>query len=937
MKNLFKNFRLMALVAVVCGVASCVDPIVPDDPTPEKPDVEKPEEEKPAETKTYLKASLVSTDVKSIEIKLETAGLDSIAYRSYDAMQDALIPTILFRNGERVKAESEMNLKIEGLKDNTQYYFYFAGKTGSKHFDKIVEVAVKTEPYSFTSLLTLIETGSRAYQVYVNVPENVEADEERSIRYASCCLPIYMNNKLRGLHDTDLLYQNGQVDTRVDKTVDVNMDNDGYMTDEDGNLVVDPETGEYIQLHEPIVPGEPVIFLAGEFKWGEGYIANWGPKGDGFGYFVPMYDFKGFYGPEWEGAWTPEDSEEGEGEENYVDAPATKNIQDDMLPYSEEHPYWTGAFQKMVFTLDPPQELDAEIEVIVEDITAIDAVVTIIPDDKVAGYNYCVMDDGTYQSVLDLLCGREDWMQWLISSYFAQWSLAMGNAGPEAVQFPVSSSFFVGPLNEQSDFHIFITARGWNAQGEDDGLSQKFIHEVFTTKAKTLDPPVINVSSVEDGQHEYESKFLVKAPNKDVVQAYYGANYYRDWRTTLNGGATYASLCQNFFTADEIEKINSDEGLVVSFPSLDGEKTRLAVLGYNEEYTPNLLFEGCPAIADCSTKLLAMVPHVDSPLFAELQGDWTLSAKVFVRDYDDNNNLIEYTSTVKSKVTITDKVEVPELTEDIYDVFEAAGESRENAQMYYEDFKKAADTFNNYRLHYRNRLLCLGWYDYDIYQFSRLASKSAADLFTASDYSAVDGAMILYDFGPKWYLEIAKDGTVTVPFDQMTMPPMTNWGNSPFFVTAYDKYSNHGYRSPAENMPGAFPVEVSADRKKIVIKGVQAAVAAGSSETAMHYMNAVGGWGQADAQIYRPIISEITLTKGWTETKSSNAWAGSRQAPRNYVERPEISTEDAQYVAWKSMTEFREPVKINKVEPSIVTMDKLDEALAKYASRYQTR
>jgi hypothetical protein len=138
-------------------------------------------------------------------------------------------------------------------------------------------------------------------------------------------------------------------------------------------------------------------------------------------------------------------------------------------------------------------------------------------------------------------------------------------------------------------------------------------------------------------------------------------------------------------------------------------------------------------------------------------------------------------------------------------------------------------------------------------------------------------------------------------------------------------------------MPGAFPVEVSADKNKIVIKGVQAAVADGSTETAVHYMNAVGGWGSADAQLYRPVISEITLTRGWTETKSSDVWSGSRKAVKNYVEKPAISTEDVEAVVWKSMTKFPEPVKINKVEPSIVTMDKLEKALNDYSARYQRR
>lgn len=284
-------------------------------------------------------------------------------------------------------------------------------------------------------------------------------------------------------------------------------------------------------------------------------------------------------------------------------------------------------------------------------------------------------------------------MQWFISSFIAQYEIAMGNAYNEPVQFSVGQMFYIdGYLSQETDFNILITAIG-----DENGSTQKFIHKKFSTTSKLLDPPVVVVTPVESGQHEYESKFNIKAPNKDVLKAYYGANYVRDWVVELNAdNTTYATLCQNSFTADEIEQINSDEGLVVSFPSLDGETTRLAVLAYNEEYTTNVLKEGCEAIADCSTKLLPLGVHYDSPLFEKLQGDWTMTAKAFVRDYDDNSNLVEYTTTFKTKVTISSEVNVPEMTDEVYALYEKFDWSKEETDGYYEDFKATADQFNKY-------------------------------------------------------------------------------------------------------------------------------------------------------------------------------------------------------------------------------------------------
>lgn len=901
MKNLFKNFRIMAALAVICGAVSCVQPV------PEQPD------DPSNPTVTELKAAFLSSDQESISIKVETSGLDSLAYICYTSQQDALQASIVFLRGEHIKAEASATVKIDDLKADSKYYFYFAGKTGSKFYDEIVEVEASTRPYEFKDLLTLVDTEQRGFTVHINVPENVENDDTRSIRYAHASLGAYVRNKMARYHDTDLLYQNGQVDTREDKTIVVDMKNGGYLVDENGELVIDPDTGDYIVLHNPIVPGEPTIFLAAEYEWGEGYIANWGPAGDGFGYFIPLYDFAAFEAAEAAGTV------------------ATKsNVVTDIAPGGNEDPYWTGAFQKLLFTTDQPGVLDAEIEVLVEDISPVDAVVTIIPDENVYAYTFTVLDDAMYEAVQQFVCGREDWMQWLISSYVAQYEIAMGNAYSEAVQFTVGQMFYLsGYLTQETDFNILITALG-----DEDGTTQKFIRKRFSTTAKVLDAPVVEVTAVESGEHEYEAKFKVKAPNKDLVRAYYGANYYRDWVVNLNAeGVTYATLCQNAFSAEEIDQINSDEGLIVSFPSLDGETTRMAVLGYNEEYTSNVLQEGCSAIADTKTKLLDLGVHYDSPLFEELVGDWTMTAKAFVRTYDDNNNLMEYNANIKAKVTISSEVNVLDMTDDVYAIYEQAGWSKDQTDAYYEEFKRAADHFNKYRLHYRNRLLCEGWYEYDIYEFSRLQTMTASDLFAHESYQAYDLNQIMYDFGPKWYLEIAKDGSVTVPFDQMTMPPMLNWGDTPFFVTAYDKASNHGYRAPAENMPGAFPVEISADKNTIVIKGVEAAIAEDSQETAMHYMNAVGGWGSWDAQIYSPIISDITLKRGWTETSP----ASSSAVCSNCVEKPLISTEDNTPVVWKSMSKFDTMRKYRTVELEPLTMEKLERTLDTTSPRYLNR
>ena len=102
-----------------------------------------------------------------------------------------------------------------------------------------------------------------------------------------------------------------------------------------------------------------------------------------------------------------------------------------------------------------------------------------------------------------------------------------------------------------------------------------------------------------------------------------------------------------------------------------------------------------------------------------------------------------------------------------------------------------------------------------------------------------------------------------------------------------------------------------------------------------HYMNAIAGWSQYDAAITEPVVSEIKLTKGWTETKSSDT----RSAGRTYVEKVNIEDEECERIVWKSMTKFpeRENIEFKEAEPCIITMEMIEESLEKYASKYQRR
>lgn len=930
MKNTFlKTISALMLAVMFFGLNSCVEP------TPQ------PEPDDPTTTAPLLEVKVKTADQTSAEIEINAKNIMEIAYVVSGEQSDMTMPAVLFATGTKVDP-TETSVKLTDLDANKTYWVYFAAKVDASNFyEDILEVEVKTAGYSFDKMLTLMDTELMGYKIRITVPDEVKNEPEKyGIRYNfGSLLDVLLAKYEMGRLWSVSLMENGHgcmgwQETQVDTTVYINPWNENRLNP-DGTTYIDPESGEPVMLHMPIAPNEPYIFTAGQYRYGHldetGWGWSYGSEEKDWGYYVPLFD---------QAAWHAE----------YGQAPSKSNLVIDEAAgtiITGEEKYWAdnsfgknGTFQTLLFKTKEPELLETEFEVIVDNVSPIDAQVSFLTDENTYVYSYVICNDATYRSMVgDLLLGHEEWLQWLVCSFYGMNHLAFPTMAGNAT---VSARDFNGvALSEENLYHILVTVTG-----DEEGSKQKFIHETFETTAKVMGTPVIEVTPVEDNQNEYFAKFCVKAPNKDIVRAYYAADYKREFLLEVNAGELkYPDLCQNAFSEEDIQAINSDEGLIMQINSTDGQIMRLAVLGYNEEETANDLYspeksgKACPAVADCRTKLLDMVPKVNSPLFETLEGEWTATAKMHVREYDSNNNLQEYYSTFTTKIEILNTIETPALTQEVYDFYAGYGYSKEATDALYEDFKREAGLFNNYRLTYRNRLLCLGWFDYDgYYTPSRLSTMSPFDLFMHDTYSCIDNAQIFYDFGPKWYLEIDADGNVTVPFDQWQTPPMVNWQSSVFFLGAYNQETNHGYRSAvlserpeAEGeviMPAEFPVEVVSN-DKIVIKPVMAPLYdEAGSELYAHYPNAIGGWGSADAQIIRPVVSEITLTRGWNGAKTKTS---SARKTNDYVSI-DLTGEDAAPVVVKSVTPIKNiEVPVFEQKPMyVLTQEMLDASIKSY-------
>ena len=919
-KSILKMFLLMAAGVSALAVSSCNEPAPVPGPQGDDP---------------ILEVSVKSVTETTAELGINMVGLEEVAYILATEEGDYSNRAVVFAKGVAVDTTAT-SVMLTDLQANTKYWAYFAAKVDSdNYYVDVVSVDFTTNDYTFDKMLTLVDTEYQGYKVRITVPEEVKKEPKKyGIRYNfGSLLDVLMSKYEMGRTWAVSLMENGHgcmgwQETQKDTTVYIHPWNQNRQNP-DGSYYIDPESGEEVMLHTPIAPGEPYLFVAGQYRYGHldetGWGWSYGEESKDWGYYIPLWDQE---------AWMAENGDSPK-KTNLIFDPAAGVIETGEEKYWEDNSFGeNGAIQVLYFQTKQPELLETDFEVVVDEVSAIDAQISFITDENTYCYSYVICSDSMYQTLVhDLLLGHEEWLQWLVCSYYGMRQLYFPTLEGNA---QINARDFNGvPLDEENLYHILVTVTG-----DENGSKQKFIHETFETVAKTKEAPVIQVTPVENGKNEYFAKFNIKAPNKDVIRAYYAADYKREFLLEANSGTDYKDLCQNPFSQEDLEKINSDEGLEIEINSTDGQTVRMAVLGYNDEETANDLYspekkgKPCVSVADCDTKLLALVPQIDNQLFKTLPGVWTASATVVVKEYE-GEVLHEYEQDVTFKVEIRNTIEIPELTQDVYDLYAGFGYSKAALDGLYDDFKREAEVFNKYRLTYRNRLLCIGWDDYDFIKPGRLETKTPFDLFTWNEYSSIDNAQIFYDFGPKWYIEIDKEGNVFVPFNMWETPPMVNWQSSAFFMSAYNKETNHGYKSEVVNaagdviMPAEFPVTV-VNNDKIIIKPVQAALTdEAGAETYAHYPNAIGGWGEMDAQLIRPIVSEITLTRGWTEPEKETP---ARSARRNYVEQINLSGEAAAPVVVKSMTPIKniEVPSFEKLPMYVLTQEMFDESIRNY-------
>ena len=904
MKNLLLKFRIIAVMAIAMGILTAcpgpdpVDPVIPGN------------------TET-LKISLKEAGPGYVDLTVETGSELEAAYTVGTTKRTISNPAILFSSGKKVTLVPNETLRISAdIQETTTYYLYIAAKLNADTYSEIFEIEFTTPEFEFSNLLTVVGVDYDGFKMQVTVPKSVRTGGN-AIRYSHCDLMMYnYGTKFYGNDDYFNLLYNGGAYLQENKVLEYLEENNWRYADADVNDdgVVDENDVEMIW--DPMSPGQPVVFIAGEFEWMEipedwnsedNYEVNgfYFPAGWQPGYYVPCIDPVGY----WEHYGVPYTKSM-----NLIEADVRNDIDQ----------YWTGAFQRKIFHINKPDHLDAEVTIEAVDVSAVDATIIITPDENVKQFVYGILDDATYNQMLELCDGKEEYIQWAITSYFSFYTFGT-SFGRGTTELRLDGDiFYEGMVPANSNIHVLVTA-----MGDERGTTQNFQHYTFQTLEKVKEAPVIEVTALEEESSAFYAAFNIKCTTADdptrgpVTKCYYGANYKKDFILAANGGSSYFSLAQSQpFSAEEVAKINSPEGYTIKIPTIDGETTRIAVAGFNDENTPNDFnykdITECPAVADITTPYRDAKPYIKSDLFKTLKGDWTATAK------------LSDGTTHSSKMTISSGITEGEhypaaLPDSVYTIYsEEVGMSREQVNGCFDRFKTAAEEYNTYRLEYQNCLLMEGWIDKD--EYDRLHYYNPFDLFVSRTYSGVDEKSMFSDFGPKLYLEVSEGDKLSITSNASFMPP-TAYTSVPYYLALYtpertveegnfayydyDKIENAA--TPGEEAYSiTFPVELSADGNTLTIKPHV------DKDGVKWYPNMIAYDATSYSYVAGPmVVSEVTITRGWTETKSS---VSSKTAART-----RLSANDAPSFSHKSLTRFKAPEEKTIVNATLTTSKLVEE------------
>ena len=718
----------------------------------------------------------------SATFTLKTSDVDSVAYyvekgAVSESDYDATVLYATAREEGRVVpvVDGDNKIAVYSLEGNTEYTAFFVYAKDGKF---VMKSKVFTTP-AYDRIITVVESAKDGWKFHFNVPDSMY------YMYAFTMTEWYNSSKTYGHTDITFLM--------------------------DGKMLKGPQT---VEIHN------------GDY-WNENYDPEWDS---------PWYIYPG-------SAYTllmAECDADGnilyEVNEDFVNddpwmpwAPATRAgtaTAPRMGEYTEEPnydeaEYATGKFARQ-FLLAALEMVDSKINVELTGKTERRIKVRCTTEDDVQ-YVVAPMMESQYNEFVGLV-GKEAVASTLLEYYRSEVQM-----GTQDFEFDENYMWIL------LDSTYVISVVGIY---EEDGsvLSYDSIHVTLTKS--TLPAAEVTITGIENAETPNLVWFNIKSEKKNVYAAKHIANYTKEVAKELNYGSTLEDLLTNYgeyLTEEDINAINSDEGLTICIPSMEDAETTLIIGAFNEE-------EGLTVYTGVSRS--AELPALpEAPAYASLnenlKGEWTArivqkhKEELWMSDETYENwwtvDSIWYDTLYTSLSFGAEFDNSPVSFDASHEAYSAAydshyytaienGASEAQADEYakaqvdaqFAQYKNLAEKYKN-KYKGQNYILGLGLDAVHAYA-------TPWDLFCATNYTAYDVEELFYAYGPKLFFQVQQDGSLFLLGDMNIsfLPPVATWNYFDMLLMGYNP--NGADESIVYN--GAYPVEV-VNNDSIVIKGVE--------------------------------------------------------------------------------------------------------------------
>lgn len=877
--------RLVMVFAAIAMVAcnnDTTDPNQNPDPTPTPTPT--------PELEVKMEAVLVSAGTSTAEIKLTTLNIGQYAYSVDVAGSNTeLTPDIIFALGTSYECkDGENTVVVEDLNPATSYVVTIAGATVEDEFyEQVVKVELTTS--SFTDELTFFDIDYMSLSAHFNFPKD-KVQPGNVIKWGLVEFPQYFQHSTEyadaeriNLNDDAYHHQNYITDSHT------------WNFSEENSYIGDP--ADDVALYSPIVPGQPMYLILGEFAYTEQhpYYANWTN-----GYYNALFDADNYW-------------------RDYAATGYAKQ--------PNQSDYWSGYYRREFVESKAPSKMSAKCNVTMN-LTPRGGKITITPESGIYAFCYAVVSPDLHMQILPLINNKASYMQWYITSYHSFMNgVSSTSFGAAEV---ILDEMFVNGMQQNKEYTLHITALG-----NDMGTKQSYKTHKFTLPKPTKPASKLTVKGIDNPEGENvwnQAWFNVKCDSGDAYKVRYIANYEREWMAVYNQyiktGYTEAETLDMIisqygaeFTADEVALINSAEGYNIRFDSRADANTFLGIRLMNDEGTIT------SKVGECRTVKEPYATPVNSSLFEELKGEWVATTtiqynhyhycqapgdtnhdcgknysgdkyNIVINESDKHNYTVQATEQISSKVVIGEVGYEATLPDSVYELFFSSSslKTKEEVDAVYDQFKTTVDDFNA-ATRGQNRILCQGFeleYDSDKITcgipehndkpdgklFTQYASPYELFIADADTYSAYNYESPVFDFGPKWYFEVGADGSLTVPFNTNYFAPMSQWvrnGNVYYLVGVSQSASLPYVRDAEGNIVNAhFPVTISADKNTITINPLRHTFTLTDDDNVQQtltedfYPN-IGRSFNGQLQFYSRIVAPIVLTrKGTAAAQSAN-------------------------------------------------------------------